>query len=122
MRTPIECVKAVIDCDNGRDGKGYRQLIHDDGVLYAWPFLEARVMVFCLPLWAAFPASGGVLSDDDWEERQKIIKGFDSVLRQDRASSRFPSLWRGDRLDFLARTIFTTMCLLGACACLRKHA
>jgi len=34
MRTPIECVKAVIDCDNGRDGKGYRRLIHDDYVSY----------------------------------------------------------------------------------------
>ncbi len=30
MRTPIECVKAVIDCDNRRDAAGYRRLIHDD--------------------------------------------------------------------------------------------
>lgn len=44
-------------------------------------FLEARVMVFCLPLWAAFPASGGTLSDEDWEHRQKVIRGFDSVVR-----------------------------------------
>jgi len=34
MRTPIGCVKAVIECDNERDGKGYRQLIHDDYVSY----------------------------------------------------------------------------------------
>ena len=34
MRTPIECVKAVIDCDNGRDPAGYRKLIHDDYVSY----------------------------------------------------------------------------------------
>lgn len=44
-------------------------------------FLEAQVMVFCLPLWAAFPAPGGVLSDEDWENRQKVIRGFDSVVR-----------------------------------------
>lgn len=28
--TPIECVQAVIDCDNGRDSAGYRRLLHDD--------------------------------------------------------------------------------------------
>ena len=32
MRTPIECVMAVVDCDNGRDSAGYRRLIHDDYV------------------------------------------------------------------------------------------
>lgn len=34
MHTPIECVKAVIDCDNGRDSAGYRRLIHDDYLSY----------------------------------------------------------------------------------------
>ncbi len=34
MRTAIECVKAVIDCDNSRDSAGYRTLIHDDYVSY----------------------------------------------------------------------------------------
>ena len=34
MRTPIECVQAVIDCDNGRDSAGYRRLLHDDYVSY----------------------------------------------------------------------------------------
>jgi predicted ester cyclase len=34
MRTAIECVKAVIDCDNGRDSAGYGKLIHDDYVSY----------------------------------------------------------------------------------------
>ncbi len=28
----IECVRAVIDCDNGRDAAGYRALLHDDYV------------------------------------------------------------------------------------------
>jgi hypothetical protein len=44
-------------------------------------FLDATVMVFCLPLWAAFPASGDVLSEEDWELREKLIRGFDAVVR-----------------------------------------
>jgi hypothetical protein len=44
-------------------------------------FLDAGVMVFCLPLWVAFPASGEVLSPEDWEEREKVIRGFDAVVR-----------------------------------------
>jgi hypothetical protein len=49
--------------------------------LWKEAFLEARVMVFCLPLWAAFPAAGGVLSDDDWRDRQLALRGFDTVVR-----------------------------------------
>ena len=30
--TPIECVRAVIHCDNGRDAAGYRALLHSDYV------------------------------------------------------------------------------------------
>lgn len=44
-------------------------------------FLDASVMVFCLPLWAAFPASGGVLSAADWEAREDAVQGFDAVVR-----------------------------------------
>jgi len=44
-------------------------------------FLDAQVMVFCLPLWAAFPASGGVLSEADWAHRKDVIDGFDAVVR-----------------------------------------
>jgi hypothetical protein len=44
-------------------------------------FLHAGIMVFCLPLWAAFPAAGGVLSDEDWESRERVIQGFDAVVR-----------------------------------------
>ena len=32
MSSPLDCVKAVVDCDNRRDGAGYRKLIHDDYV------------------------------------------------------------------------------------------
>jgi predicted ester cyclase len=30
--TPLECVRKVIECDNGRDAAGYRALLHDDYV------------------------------------------------------------------------------------------
>ncbi len=30
MLSPIDCVKAVVDCDNHRDSAGYRRLLHDD--------------------------------------------------------------------------------------------
>jgi hypothetical protein len=75
--------KAFLDIDF-LDGSGEE---FEEGIsqkteeLWKEAFLDARVMVFCLPLWAAFPASGGVLSDEDWEERRKIIKGFDSIVR-----------------------------------------
>jgi predicted ester cyclase len=29
-RDPLACVRAVIDCDNGRDARGYRALLHLD--------------------------------------------------------------------------------------------
>jgi hypothetical protein len=44
-------------------------------------FLHADIMMFCLPLWAAFPASGEVLSDADWQAREEAIQGFDAVVR-----------------------------------------
>jgi len=34
MLSPIDCVKAVVDCDNRRDSAGYRRLIHDDYLSY----------------------------------------------------------------------------------------
>ncbi|MEZ4356712.1 MAG: ester cyclase [Myxococcota bacterium] len=34
MLEPIECVKRVVECDNGRDEAGYRRLLHDDYVSY----------------------------------------------------------------------------------------
>lgn len=34
MMTPIECVKNVVTCDNGRDAEGYRRLLHDDYVSF----------------------------------------------------------------------------------------
>lgn len=34
MLSPIDCVKRVVECDNGRDGGGYRAILHDDYVSY----------------------------------------------------------------------------------------
>ncbi len=34
MLGPIECVKKVVECDNGRDAAGYRAILHDDYVSY----------------------------------------------------------------------------------------
>lgn len=30
MLSPIEVMKKIVECDNGRDVKGYRALLHDD--------------------------------------------------------------------------------------------
>jgi len=50
------------------------------GVRQLWRegYLDARVMVFCLPLWAAFP---GKMTPEDWQAREDLIGGFESVLR-----------------------------------------
>lgn len=34
MLSPIDCVKRVIECDNGRNASGYRAILHDDYVSY----------------------------------------------------------------------------------------
>lgn len=31
---PVECVKRVIECDNGRNAAGYRAVLHDDYLSY----------------------------------------------------------------------------------------
>jgi hypothetical protein len=42
-------------------------------------FLAAKVLVFCLPLWVAFP--GTRLSDEDWEERRSRLERFEQVVQ-----------------------------------------
>jgi hypothetical protein len=41
-------------------------------------YLDARVMVFCLPLWAAFP--GAKMSRKDWRTRNDLLAGFERVI------------------------------------------
>ncbi len=34
MLSPMDCVRRVVECDNGRDAAGYRAIIHDDYLSY----------------------------------------------------------------------------------------
>ncbi|MFL6244773.1 MAG: hypothetical protein ACJ74H_02020 [Thermoanaerobaculia bacterium] len=59
-----------------------------DRALWERAYGDARVMVFCLPLWAAFPDS--TLSDHDWDHREKILEGFEQVVQNYRDISGRP--------------------------------
>jgi hypothetical protein len=39
---------------------------------------QANVMIFCLPLWAAFP--NGDLTEEDWDFRDRLLDGFEQTL------------------------------------------
>lgn len=41
-------------------------------------YLDARIIVFCLPLWVVFP--NAELSDTDWQSRDAMLKGFEQVI------------------------------------------
>ncbi|MFO1429796.1 MAG: hypothetical protein U1F76_06605 [Candidatus Competibacteraceae bacterium] len=41
-------------------------------------YLDARIIVFCLPLWVAFP--NAELADTDWQARDTMLKGFEQVI------------------------------------------
>ncbi len=41
-------------------------------------YLDARVMVFCLPIWVAFPGPG--MSQNDWVKRDQMIEGFETTV------------------------------------------
>ena len=63
-------------------GEGFFQLeqVHNQQhKIWQIGYLDARVMVFCLPLWVAFP-DAGQLSEADWEDRDTILKGFERVV------------------------------------------
>jgi len=47
--------------------------------LWREAYLGARIMVFCLPLWAAFPDTGLSAKDRKW--RDDVLEGFDQVLQ-----------------------------------------
>lgn len=60
-------------------GEGFFEMVRSKNAkLWAEGYLDARVMVFCLPLWSAFPGSN--LTDKDWEDRDKILEGFGQVV------------------------------------------
>lgn len=62
-------------------GEGFFQAVRNaqNADLWRQGYLDARVMVFCLPLWAAFPGSG--LSEQDWQWRDGVIEGFEQVVQ-----------------------------------------
>lgn len=63
-------------------GEGFFQLPtvdRKDRELWDRAYLNARVMVFCLPLWAAFP--GNDLTDEEWEYQEGVIEGFEQVVQ-----------------------------------------
>jgi len=47
--------------------------------LWVQAYREARVMAFCLPLWAVFPAAD--LSAADWRERDALLESFHEVVQ-----------------------------------------
>jgi hypothetical protein len=60
-------------------------------------YLDAGVMVFCLPLWVAFP--GAKLSDQDLAHREAILQGFAQTVEN------FRGLRRLNRRERPVRTI-----------------
>jgi hypothetical protein len=77
-------------------GEGFFQLPTvdlKDRELWDRAYLNARVMVFCLPLWAAFP--GNDLTDEEWDYREDVIEGFRQVMEnyrdmRDRHNQKMP--------------------------------
>ena len=47
--------------------------------LWQTAYLNAQVMVFCLPLWVAFPDAA--LSPSDWQWRDEVLAGFEQVIQ-----------------------------------------
>lgn len=58
-------------------------------------YSDARVMVFCLPLWAAFP--GRSMTEEDWRRRDELLEGFEQVVQN------YTSLW--EKFGHPVRTI-----------------
>jgi hypothetical protein len=67
--------------DGSGDAYQAEKLTPDVKELWKRAFLDARVMVFCLPMWAAFPASRDLLTPADHEMRHRLVDGFRSVVR-----------------------------------------
>lgn len=50
-----------------------------DRALWTRAYLHASVMVFCLPIWAAFPSDH--LTAEDWHDRDALLRGFEQVVQ-----------------------------------------
>ncbi len=62
-------------------GEGFFEMVPDGSNQDLWGagILDARVLIFCLPLWIAFPSAE--LSDLDWEERENRLVRFEQVVQ-----------------------------------------
>lgn len=62
-------------------GENFFEAARTRGISKLWRagYLDARVMVFCLPLWVAFP--GSRMTQDDRQERKLILGGFEKVVQ-----------------------------------------
>jgi hypothetical protein len=47
--------------------------------LWVRAFRDATVMIFCLPIWTLFP-DGDEMTEDDWDYRDRWLKGFARVV------------------------------------------
>lgn len=70
--------------------------------LYQDAYLDAKVMVFCLPLWVAFPTDD--LSDEDHQSRAKLLDSFHQVIEN------YRTLFAGDnRIEKVRSILALTM-------------
>jgi hypothetical protein len=62
-------------------GEGFFEATRTRGISKLWRdgYLNARVMVFCLPLWVAFP--GSRMTAADRRQRKDILEGFERVVQ-----------------------------------------
>jgi hypothetical protein len=63
-------------------GEGFFELQtvdREDRALWTRAYQNAGVMIFCLPIWAAFPS--GELTDQDWSDRDALLRGFEQVVQ-----------------------------------------
>jgi predicted ester cyclase len=64
---PVACVRAVIDCDNARDARGYRALLHPDYVASVHGRVtatDADAETAALQAWWAAASDVHLLADD----------------------------------------------------------
>jgi GTPase SAR1 family protein len=61
-------------------GEGFFQAARSQKIRQLWRdgYQDARVMVFCLPLWAAFP---GKLTLEDQRKQKDLLLGFETVIK-----------------------------------------
>jgi hypothetical protein len=63
---------------SGEEVPDFEYLGREMLALWKAAYLDASVMVFCLPLWVAFPEED--LSEPDWMAREQMLKDFHQVV------------------------------------------